>query len=630
MSVIALSGLFDSAVEAMAARLLGSGLGRLLDGEKIADLFCGAGGWDEGAKRLGLHVDFAVNHDPVAIATHRANNPGCKHHQGDAWRAKPLDVIGHGTKLGLLLASAACTTHSRARGAAPISKRVHMLGWCIGRWMKDAQPRIVLIENVPEWKDWGPTIIDGGVRRQDPARKGQTFRKWWRYCESLGYRMEMRVLDAPDYGSASRRRRLFIIARRDGGPIVWPEPTHGEVERQVRVDSDGGKRTRSRRGNTHGGRHDRLPYRTAAECIDWSDLGTSIFDRKRPLKPKTLARICEGIRRYVLNDPQPFVLRVTQGHAPGGGWHVYPASGTAPTQTTRQDVAVCVPVVAPQNTGVYGQRVDATGPTITTKGHQSLITPILATTGYGERAGQAARVHQVAELLGTCVDGVKQGIASPVLQVIRGDVAGRDVRDPLPTVTAGNGPGRGAGAGHAMGIATPVLMNNTTHHTGGRVDGPTPTVTTGGQCGVAAPVMAYLNQGGKQVGGVDEPLRTVVSGGGHAMLVAALMAEYYGHGSGKTGRRADEPLGAITTLDRHGLVVCVIDGVEFVIVDILFRMLRPAELAQAMGFPPTYLWPKTQRDTVRLIGNAVEIYTAEALIGAVLPEQAAEWKAGAA
>lgn len=631
-------GSLFSYIEAQAMRsLMADPRGGLCADECVVDLFCGAGGWGEGAKRVGLEVDYAINHDDVAIGTHADNNPECVHHRGDAWRVKPVDVVGD-RPVGLLLASAACTTHSRARGSAPVSKRVHMLGWCIARWMEQVAPRVVLIENVPEWLDWGPLVdkrdhrgelvLDQAgrpVRVHDPKRKGMHFRRWWNYCKRLGYQMEQRVLDAADFGSASRRKRLFIIARNDGMAITWPAPTHGGPSR---------------------------PHRRAADVIDWSDLGTSIFDRPRPLRPKTLKRIVEGIRRYVLNDPSPFVLRVTQSDGPGRGWHVRSVDAPMATQTTRQDLAVCTPVVqqirgdvmgrsptdvlptitagngpgrgagaahamgiatpiiAPQNTGVYGQRPDRAGPTITTKGHQSIIAPILATTGYGEREGQAARVHRVAELLGTCVNGSKQA------------------------------------------VVTPLLMNNTTNHTGGRADGSVPTVTTGGQCGVVAPimvgaggsgyagkprgidspmntvkcdsraalvapVMAYMNQGGKQSGGCDEPARTVVAGGNHAALVSALMMEYYGNN--QTLRRGDAPLGCCTTVDRHGLVSVVIDGVEMVIVDILFRMLRPHELAAAMGFPASFRWPKTQRETVRLIGNAVQVDQSEALVRAVLP-----------
>ena len=610
--------LLDLCEAAAGARLVGSRFADLLPGEKVADLFCGAGGWGEGAKRLGIRVDYAVNHDAVAIGAHEANNPGCKHHRGDAWKTRPRDVVGKAT-LGILFASAACTTHSRARGSAPISQRVHMLGWCIARWMEDVAPRIVLIENVPEWKDWGPTVVGAdGVRRQDPARKGQHFRRWWRFCERLGYVMEMRVLDAPDYGAACRRKRLFIVARRDGAPIVWPEKTHGEHvacaggRRSRGHDVDGGQRSATetkvplRRGGRdsrdHGSSVTLRTYRTAAECIDWSDLGSSIFERTRPLKDKTLGRIAEGIRRYVLNHPAPFVLRVT--HGDGGGWHVAGVGEPLRTQTTRQDLAVVTAVGAPVvqviRGDVSGRDVRESLPTITAgngpgrgagAGHaMGIATPILATTGYGEREGQAARVNRVGDQLGTCVNGAKQALVSA------------------------------------------LLMNNTTHHTGGRVDGALPTVTTGGQAGLVAPVFAHFRHGGGQHQRVDEPGATPTSGGNHAALVAALLVEFYGSGSGKSGRSMRGPMGTPTTLDRHGLVgvVCVIGGTEYVIVDILFRMLRPRELAKAMGFPDEYRWPATQRDCVRLIGNAVQVDQAAALVGAVLPRRRIERKAGVA
>lgn len=675
--------LFDHMAATQRELLAASVYGGLVGDECVVDLFCGAGGWGEGAKGLGIGVDYAINHWPVAIETHRVNNPACVHHLGDAWKAKPRAIVGE-RPVGLLLASAACTTHSRARGSAPISKRVHMLGWCIARWMEEVGPRIVEIENVPEWLGWGPTIVKDGVRVQDPARKGKHFRAWWRYCERLGYAMEMRVLDAPDYGAGSRRKRLFIKCRRDGMPICWPEKSHGKkgngeqgtgngqgrgggaeprsagggpsvagipgqrlvhiVDRPavdepgnhkhhtaVRVGEDGQGRRTNRAGaagsggvSTSGGvLH---PFVTAADCIDWSDLGTSIFERPRPLKPKTLARIAEGIRRYVLNDPAPFVLRVTHGE--GGGWHVARADEPMRTQTTRQDMAVATPVVQLIRGDSAGGSVKDGLPTITAgngpgrgagaahalgvatpimarmangdgagetkrwgRGAMAvteemgtitaggitcgIATPIMATTGYGEREGQAARVHRVSELLGTAVDGVKQGVVCP------------------------------------------VLMNNTTGHTGGRVDGPAPTVTTGGQGAVVAPVMTYMRHGGGQVGRVTEPMGATMAGGTHAVLVAALLLEYYGNTA--SAKRADGSLGAVTTLDRHGLVVCTIDGQEMVIVDILFRMLRPRELARAMGFEESYVWPKTQRDTVRLIGNAVSPPCARALIGASLP-----------
>lgn len=626
-------------------RLAASHLGRLLPGEIVVDLFCGAGGWtaSEALRAAGVAPAYAVNHSPLAIEFHAANHPHTRHVTGDAWKARPLDVVGRRAKVGLLLASAACTTHSNARGAAPISPRVHMLGWCIARWMREAAPRVVLVENVPEWKHWGPLVPrrdergrvmrdpDTGkvLRIADPARKGQHFRRWLSYCRRMGYQAEFRVLDAADFGNASRRKRLFVQLRRDGAPIVWPEVTHGcqgnrSVPGPSRRDKAGerggsvhGHETRSGccsdsrclssepsgrnlgfglGGNARNGSHRApedssaggrgsglIPHRAAAEIIDWSDLGTSIFERKRALKSKTLARIAEGIVRFVLNDPAPFVLRTSHG---GDGWRVWPAGDPMPTQTTRQDLAVCTPIIAPQNTGVFGQRPDQPGPTITTKGHQALIAPLLATVGWGEREGQAPRCGPVDRPLNTIPAGsCKQGVVTPLLQAFRGNATAKSPREPLPTITAGGGPGRGAGAGHSLGVVVPAL--------------------------------AYLNHGAVQSGSVQDPLRTVVAGGGHAGLIAAFLTTYYG--TGKNHGKLSDPLRTCTTKDRHGLVVVSIAGDEYVIVDILFRMLKPRELAAAMGFPSTYVWPKSQRDAVKLIGNAVAVPQAEALIFAALP-----------
>lgn len=615
------SGIFDFTA-AQREQLAASALGSLAPDERVVDLFCGAGGWGDGLAALGIRTDFAVNHDPVAIEFHARNHPHCVHHTGDAWRTKPRDVVGS-AKVGLLLASAACTTHSRARGSAPVSKRVHMLGTCILRWMKDTAPRVVLVENVAEWMDWGPLIEKrderGRVVRDaqgravwthDPARKGTKWRWWLRQAKRLGYALEFGVFDASDFGSASRRKRLFVILRRDGQPIVWPEKTHGKEGAQAKADGSRvcaaaaagitveatAKRTieggfgarrgdRQTRGEDQGvPTHHRspgclIPHRAAHEVIDWSDLGTSIFDRKKPLADKTLARICEGIRRFVLNDPAPFILRVTQTGA-GGGWKVSSADAPLPTQTTRQDLAV----------------------------------------------------------------------ATPVVQVFRGNAIATPPGQPLPTITAGNGAGRGGGAGHAIGMATPIItpcggpkrepsrvadLFNTvltredrglccpiiapqnTDVYGQRVDAPGPTITTKGHQSLIAPVLNYFRSGGGQHSDVRDPLLGMTAQGTHAALVAALFVKFYGNESGGADPR--KPLGTVTTVDRHGLVCCVLDGEPFVVVDILFRMLRPAELARAMGFRDDYIWPTTQRDAVRLIGNAVSPPMARALAGAVLP-----------
>jgi len=587
---------FDAAIR---MRVAASELGAVASNEIIVDLFAGGGGATQGIEDAGLIVHECVNHCKTAIETHEANHRWTNHRHGDVWSNRP-EAVAAGRPVAGLWASPDCRHFSRARGSAPVSKRVRDLAWVVVKWAKSAaSPRVIWVENVPEFLEWGPvrarTDEAGAVVKDQagrpilepvPEKRGQTFRRWKRSLERCGYVVEWKIIEAADFGSASRRKRLYVQARRDGLPICWPEATHGKQDHDQDGERGGGGGRGSdrgharRRGSSHRGPV--AQYRAAAEIIDWSDLGRSIFDRPRPLAEKTLARIAEGIRRYVLNDPAPFLLRVTQT-GEGRGWKVSSVDDPMPTQTTRQDLAVCTPIIAPQNGGVFGQRVDEPGPTITTKGHQAIIAPVLATTGYGEREGQRPRCQAVGDLLGTAVNGAKQA------------------------------------------VVTPVLMHNTTHHTGGPVTAPTPTVTTGGQTGLVAPVLAYLNHGEKQTGGVSEPLRTVVSGGGHAALVAALMIKFYGSEAG--GHKASDPLGTVTTRDRHGLVCVAIAGTEYVILDILFRMLKPRELAAAMGFPPGYIWPKTQREAVRLIGNACHPKVVRALVSSSFPRGRIERKA---
>lgn len=680
MTVAPLHPLFDHVEQTARATLLASGLGRLRPGTKNVDLFAGGGGWGLAARRLGVQVHYAINHSKVAIATHAENFPGCVHHMGDAWKVRPRDVVGN-DEIDVLLASAACTTHSNARGGVPISKRVHMLGWCIARWIRDVRPRLILVENVPEWLKWGPLVPmrhkNGRVVRDhrgkialrpDRSREGQHFKRWIRQCRRLGYVVEWRVMDAADYGEASRRKRLFVQMRRDGAPIVWPEVTHGngkdlsharsevlQTSWKAGVDPvgndgastlhvstpqemDSSMRTWSRHGGHQpcsSGRVSReaqtrvvgkreawavgegsgtqqqhglarspgdslrslglTPFRTAADIIDWSDLGRSLFVRKatkaKPfgLAPKSIGRICEGISRFVLNNADPFLLSTVYGD----GWHVRSVRDTMPTQTTRQDLGLCVPVIAPQNTDVYGRPTNEPGPTITTKGHQSLVAPVLGVLAHGD--GQ--------------------------------DDTKRWGRPALP------------------------------------VDGPLNAIHAGGNnFGVATAFMAYANQGAVQTGPVTQPGRTIVAGGLHAGIAAPIAIEYYGTSS--NARRVEESLGAVVTHDRHGLVTPVVGelspawverartvgkmlkahlgdrvnlnaagmvevtirGIVYVVVDVLFRMLKVHELAAAMGFPPDYKWPINtrgkinQREAVKLIGNAISVRNGAALLGAMLPE----------
>lgn len=250
----------------------------------IVDSFAGGGGASLGIEMaLGRSPDIAINHDAEAIAMHAENHPSTRHYCESVWKVDPVEVT-RGRPIALAWFSPDCTFHSNARGSRPFrdpdhAKRRRGLAWLVTRWARAVKPRVICLENVQEFADWGP--LDDATGRPDPARRGFTFRRWWAQLENCGYCVEMRMLRACDYGAPTTRRRLFIVARCDGERIVWPEATHG----------DG-----------------RAPFRTAAECVDWSDLGTSIFDRREPLVEATLRRIARGMHKYVLGEEEPFLV----------------------------------------------------------------------------------------------------------------------------------------------------------------------------------------------------------------------------------------------------------------------------------------------------------------------------------
>jgi DNA (cytosine-5)-methyltransferase 1 len=313
--------------------------------ELTVDNFAGGGGASFGIEAaLGRPIDFAINHDREAIAMHAANHPRTKHYCEDVWQVDPLEVTG-GKPVGLAWFSPDCKHFSRAKGGKPVSKRVRGLAWIVIRWAKAVRPRVIMLENVSEFATWGPLLEDGSPC---PMRKGFTFRRWHRMLENLGYRVDMREMSACDYGAPTTRRRLFIIARCDGRPIIWPQETHGPGL---------------------------LPYRTAAECIDWSIPCPSIFERSKPLVDATLRRIARGIMRYVVNNPKPFIVPLThQG-------------------------------------GFRGQSIDSPLPTITGahRGELALIAPTLINTRNGERSGQAPRVRNISAPYPTVTAAGSQG-----------------------------------------------------------------------------------------------------------------------------------------------------------------------------------------------------------------------------
>lgn len=266
--------------------------------ELVIDLFAGGGGASEGvARATGRDPDIAINHDAMALAMHAANHPRSRHYHSNIWEVKPLEATA-GAPVGFLWASPDCKDFSKAKGGKPRDKNIRALAWVVVWWARLTSPRVIALENVEEFKDWGPLDADGNRIK---ARRGETFRRWVGWLERLGYRVEWRELRAADYGAPTIRKRLFVIARRDGEPIVWPEPSHEPRRKPGMLP----------------GLHHRAPYRSAAECINWDRLCPSIFDRAKPLADATLRRIARGIQRYVIDADQPFIVPLTHQGAPG-------------------------------------------------------------------------------------------------------------------------------------------------------------------------------------------------------------------------------------------------------------------------------------------------------------------------
>lgn len=291
-----------------------------IHGEIVVDLFAGGGGASTGIEQaIGRNVDVAINHDPQAVALHQANHPQTLHFVSDVFEVDPV-TVADGRPIGLLWASPDCKHFSKAKGGKPVSKKIRSLAWVVVKWARKVQPRMIFLENVEEFQTWGPLAENG---RPCPQRKGATFQRWVGQLRAAGYAVEWRELRACDFGAPTIRKRLFLIARRDGLPIQWPEPTHGPGRRR---------------------------YRTAADVIDWSHPCPSIFERERPLADATMRRIAHGIKRYVLNNPIPFVVRIGHtGHGDSG--KVRSVSEPVSTVTTKAEHLLVSPTLGPVVSG---------------------------------------------------------------------------------------------------------------------------------------------------------------------------------------------------------------------------------------------------------------------------------------
>ncbi|MDQ4625040.1 DNA cytosine methyltransferase [Janthinobacterium lividum] len=370
-----------------------------LGSELIIDNFAGGGGTSTGLEQaFGRPVDIAINHDPEALAMHAANHPHTTHLCESVWDVDPIKVTNN-RPVGLVWLSPDCKHFSKAKGGKPVEKKIRGLAWVTLRWAAKCKPRVIMLENVEEFKTWGPLLIAAdGSAKPDPAKKGKTFDSFIRQLRAHGYTVDYREMRGCDHDTPTIRKRFFLVARRDGIAIQWPEPTHGAP------DSIG-----VRAGKL-------LPYRTAAECIDFSLPCPSIFERDRPLAPATLRRIAKGIMRYVVDSADPFI--VGQGGPIYGG---KPVSANQPfgTLTTENHRAVVLPTIIPvtHQGGDRTESIDEPFRTITGahRGEKALGVATLVQVGYGEREGQAPRALDIEKPLGTVVGESKHALVSAAL-----------------------------------------------------------------------------------------------------------------------------------------------------------------------------------------------------------------------
>jgi DNA (cytosine-5)-methyltransferase 1 len=324
----------------------------------------------------GRHVDIAINHDPIAIAMHKANHPKTKHYLESVWDVDPQEAT-KGQPVGLMWLSPDCTHFSKARGGKPKKNAVRGLAWLAVRWAKTARPRVIVLENVEEFQTWGPLLATG---QPCPERKGQTFNLFVKQLRRLGYKVDWRELRACDYGAPTTRKRLFLIARCDGSPIVWPEPTHGEPDSLLVVSGV------------------QEPYRTAAECIDWSLPCPGIFTRKRPLVENTLRRIAGGLEKFVFENPKPFIVEkesgaqahfLTQYHSYDSSPRGQAIDSPLLTQDTSNRYALVTSHLIKFKGTNLGQRVREPIQTITAGGTHFGEVRTFLVKYYGRGAGQA-------------------------------------------------------------------------------------------------------------------------------------------------------------------------------------------------------------------------------------------------
>lgn len=517
--------------------------------ELIVDNFAGGGGASTGIEMaIGRSVDIAINHDENAVAMHRTNHPDTLHYCESVFDVSPVAATS-GKPVGLAWFSPDCRHFSKAKGAKPVEKAIRGLAWIVLRWALDVSPRVMMLENVEEFKTWGPLLA--AEMRPDPARVGETFQAFvgmlttgipadhpalvecceflelspeskqaQRLVAGLGYDLDCRELRASDLGTPTIRKRFFMVMRRDDQPIVWPEATHGDPKSPA---VQAGKLA---------------PFRTAAECIDWTIAARSIFDRKKPLAENTLKRIARGIQRFVIDSADPFIVKCNHTTT-RGKYDCFRGQALAdPLQTITKThgYAIAVPHLTKFRTGATRQPVTDPVPTVTAgtskrpggNGHalgivEAELAPFLAGNGGSEYQAKPRPLDKPAH---TILKESRACLVAPVIARQFGGSIGHRADEPSATITAGGG-------GKSQ-LVVPTLIQ-----------------------------MGYGERPGQEprVLQLNNPLGTVTAGGNKFATVSAFLAKHYGGNYSGPGVGLDEPAHSVTTVDHHSLVTAQVVGV---------------------------------------------------------------------
>ncbi|HHR5652036.1 TPA: DNA cytosine methyltransferase [Klebsiella oxytoca] len=609
--------------------------------ELIVDNFAGGGGASTGIElAIGRSVDLAINHDENAVAMHRTNHPDTLHYCENVFDVDPKAATG-GKAVGFAWFSPDCTHYSKARGSKPVKREIRGLAWVSLRWALDVQPRAMALENVEEFKTWGPLL--SCEMRPDPDRSGETFKAFvgmlsngipadhpalFECCDflglspdskdarrlitGLGYQVEYRELRACDYGAPTIRKRFFMLMRRDGKPIVWPEATHGDPKSAAVLAGQ------------------LEPWRTAAECIDWSIPAPSIFGRKKSLAENTLKRIARGMQRFVIESASPFIVKCNHTTTRGkyDCFRGQALDDPLQTITKTHGYAIAVPHLTKFRTGATGQPVTEPVPTVTAgtskrpggNGHalgivEAELAPFLAGNGGSEYQAKPRPIDKPAH---TILKESRACVVAPVIARQFGASIGHRADEPSATITAGGG-------GKSQLVSAFLAKHYGGNYQGAGVglDEPAHSVTTVDHHALVASHLVKLRGTCRDGQRTDEPMPTITAGGQHVGEVKTTLAvEDYDED------RAQQVLAFLKEYcgpDSTGLVE--IDGVTYRIVDIGMRMLQPHELYRAQGFPDWYIIDQDYRGVkyakdkqVARCGNAVPPPFAEALVRANLPE----------